>query len=115
MPPSVTAYLAQARLAASAVTFCGLARLSPLLACHLAALGLMLWSEASLVSVAAFGLTWGVLNFFWIMVLRRPAAAAAVSLAMIVVLILLSRLKQSVLFTTVDFVDLMIIDTDTFA
>ncbi len=75
----------------------------------------MLWSEASLVSAAAFGLTWGVLNFFWIMVLRRPAAAAALSLAMIVVLILLSRLKQSVLFMTVDFVDLMIIDTDTFA
>lgn len=76
--PSVTAYL-QRRLAVSAAANVrGLARICPLLACHLAALGLMLWSEASLVSAAAFGLTWGVLNFFWIIVLRRLAAAAAV-------------------------------------
>jgi Sulfatase len=113
MPP-VIAYLAQSRLA-GAVNFCGLARVALQAAFHLAAFGLMLWSESGLVSAAAFVLTWGLLNFFWIMVLRRPAAAAALSLAMILVLIQLARLKQSVLFMTIDFVDLMIIDTDTFA
>ena len=47
--------------------------------------------------------------------LRRPAAAAALSLAFVAVLILLSQLKHSILFMTINFVDLMIIDTDTFA
>ena len=46
-------------------------------------------------------------------VLRRPALAGAISLAWLVLLILLSQLKHSVLFMTVNFVDLMIIDTDT--
>jgi hypothetical protein len=58
---------------------------------------------------------WGFLNFFWLAVLRRPAAAATLSLAFVVALILLSQLKHSVLFMTVNFVDLMIIDIDTFA
>ena len=84
-------------------------------AIHLAALALMLWSETGLPAFIAFCLTWGLLNSFWAMALRRPLAAAALSLAMIVTLILLARLKQSVLFTTIDFVDVMIVDTDTIA
>ena len=60
-------------------------------------------------------LTWGALNCLWLAVLQRPVAAAALSLAMIAVLIKLSQLKHSVLFMTVNFVDLMIIDTETFA
>ncbi len=115
MPP-VIAYLAQSRAAVSeTVDRHGLLRVAVLAAFHIVAIGLMLWSERSLPAAAAFVLTWGLLNFFWIMVLRRPAAAAALSLAMLVVLILLARLKQSVLFMTIDFVDLMIIDKDTFA
>jgi phosphoglycerol transferase MdoB-like AlkP superfamily enzyme len=84
-------------------------------AIHLAALALMLWSETGFPAFIAFCLTWGLLNSFWAMVLRRPLAATALSLAMIVTLILLARLKQSVLFTTIDFVDVMIVDTDTIA
>jgi hypothetical protein len=80
---------------------------------HLAALALLVWSEHGVVSIVAYLLAWGLLNCFWIIVLRRPMAAAAMSLAMIVVLILLARLKQSVLFIAIDFVDLMIIDLDT--
>ena len=84
-------------------------------AIHLVAIVIMLATEDEAVAQAAFVFTWGLLNFFWLAVLRRPAAAAALSLAFVVALILLSQLKHSVLFMTVNFVDLMIIDADTFA
>ena len=82
---------------------------------HALALGLMVWSEGDAVGRAAYLLAWGFWNCFWIAVLRRPAAAAALSLAMFAVLVLLSQLKHNVLFMTVNFVDLMIIDHDSFA
>jgi hypothetical protein len=44
-----------------------------------------------------FLLVWGMLNFFWLSLLRRPAASAALSLVMIVVLVLLSRLKYDII------------------
>jgi len=82
---------------------------------HIAALAIMLWSEADVVARAIFVLAWGFLNFVWLTILRRPALSAATSLAMIIVLILLSRFKYDLLFMTASFVDIMIIDTDTFA
>ncbi len=63
--------------------------------------------------MAAFLLTWGMLNFFWLALLRRPGLAGVLSLAMMTVLVLLSQLKYSVVMMTVSFVDLMMIDTDT--
>ncbi len=75
----------------------------------------MAWSEGDAVGKAAYLLAWGFWNCFWIAVLRRPAAAAALTLAMFTVLVLLSQLKHNVLFMTVNFVDLMIIDHDSFA
>jgi hypothetical protein len=114
MPP-VIAYLQNRAAALEAVTRGGFAGFSLLASFHLAAFALMVWSEWDLVGALGFGLGWSVLNFFWIMVLRRPMAAAALSLAMVVVLILLGRLKHSILFMNIDFVDVMIIDTDTFA
>jgi len=80
---------------------------------HVAALGVMAWSESTAVGKAAFLLAWGLVNCFWLAALRRPAAAAALSLTMAVVLVLLSRFKHDVLFMTVNFVDVMIIDNDT--
>jgi len=80
---------------------------------HLIALAFMILTEGDAVSKAGFVLTWGLFNAVWIALLRRPAAAGAVSLALIALLIVLSQLKHSVLFMTVNFVDLMIIDTDT--
>ena len=71
--------------------------------------------EAEPAAQAAFVLTWGLLNFFWLALLRRPLTAAALSLALIVILILLSQLKHSVLMMTATFVDVMIIDLDTFS
>jgi Sulfatase len=82
---------------------------------HAVALALLLWSERDAVAIAAFILAWGFLNFFWLVLVRRPAISAALSLAMIVVLILLSRFKHDLLFMTVTFVDVMIIDHDTFS
>src|SRR5882724_170040 len=82
---------------------------------HLAAFGVMLATEPDLVSRTGFLLCWGILNFFWIAWLRRPALSGAVSLTLVVVLILLSRLKHDILQMTANFVDLMVIDRDTAA
>jgi hypothetical protein len=82
-------------------------------ASHLAALVLMLQTETDFGSRLSFLLSWGILNFCWMALLRRPALSGALSLAMVVVLVLLSRLKHDVLQMTVNFVDLMLIDRDT--
>jgi hypothetical protein len=112
MPPAVTAL-------ASRFSFAdGLSRQSALRGGlialpHIIALAIMLQTEDNAVSQAAFVLAWGVLNGFWLLIFRRPGVAGAMSLAMVSLLILLSRLKLSVLMMTVNFVDVMIIDWDT--
>ncbi|HEY6259551.1 MAG TPA: sulfatase-like hydrolase/transferase, partial [Xanthobacteraceae bacterium] len=87
--------------------------MAPLALLQLAALALMAVTETDLVAAFVFLLTWGALNFFWLALLRRPAAAAALSLAMVVVLVLVSRLKHEIISVTANFLDVMIIDTDT--
>ena len=82
---------------------------------HLAALGLMVATEVDLVAKVVFLLVWALLNFFWLTLLRRPSAAAIISLAFIVTLVLLSQFKHDKLWMTADFVDVMIIDQDTSA
>ena len=82
---------------------------------HVAALIIMLTTEADLVSKAAFLLVWSGLNCFWLALVRRPAVAALISLELIIVLTLLSRFKYDKLWMTLDFVDLMIVDQDTSA
>jgi phosphoglycerol transferase MdoB-like AlkP superfamily enzyme len=114
MPPAIsilTSHVAGSRLVARH----GFLPIAILASLHLAAIALMVTTEAELVPKIAFILTWGALNCLWVIVLRRPALAAALSLAMIVGLILLSRLKHDVLSMTVNFVDVMIIDLDTTA
>jgi hypothetical protein len=86
-----------------------------LAAIHFAAFAIMLWSEVDVVAKTTFVLAWGFLNFFWLAVLRRPGLSAALSLVMLVILILLSRFKHDILFMTASFVDVMVIDADTFA
>ena len=80
---------------------------------HLAAFFILLETEDDVVPRLIFLLTWGLLNFAWLLLLRRPAVAASLSLVMVVVLILLSRFKQDVLIMSANFVDLMLIDADT--
>ena len=81
---------------------------------HLVAFGILVWSEDEPAARAAFVLTWGVLNFFWLVLLRRPLTSAALSLTVIVILIALSQFKHGTLMMTATFVDVMIIDVATF-
>jgi sulfatase-like protein len=91
------------------------ARLAPTAVFHLAALAVMLWSEIGLMHMAVFVFAWGLLNFCWLALLRRPALSAALSFAIFAMLIAVSRFKFQVLWMTANFVDVMIIDPDTFA
>src|SRR5258705_692923 len=112
MPPSL-AFLTNRPAAPDAVTPRRMLPMALVGAVHLAALSLMLWSEMGFVPKLIFCLTWGVLNFFWLALLRRPVISAAFSLAMIVILILVSRLKYDIIWMTANFLDLMIINSDT--
>jgi hypothetical protein len=91
----------------------GFWRLALVVAPHLTAFAIMVATEARSIEVAAFLCAWGILNFFWLVLTRRPAVAGALSLVMMTVLVLLSDLKYHVLMMTANFVDLMIVDTDT--
>jgi hypothetical protein len=113
MPPAL-AFLTRSLPAAASAVRSRLA-LACLIALHLAALGMLLWTEAGLVPRIAFVLTWGFVNFVLVLVLRRPLAAAGISLALAVTLILLSKFKHGVLLMTVNFLDIMIIDLDSIA
>ena len=81
----------------------------------MAALAIMLETEADFGGRMGFALAWGILNFFFIALLRRPALSGALSLTIVVLLVLLSRLKHDVVQMTANFVDLMVIDRDTAA
>ena len=102
-------------VAARGVASIGIWRLLAVAAPHLAALVMMLQTETDFGSRLGFLLSWGILNFFWIALLRRPALSGALSLTLVVVLVLLSRLKHDVVQMTANFVDLMVIDRDTAA
>src|SRR5579864_3098883 len=99
--------------AADLVARYGYGRLALVVVPHIIAFAIMVATEVRLVEIAAFLLAWGILNFFWLALTRRPAVAGALSLVLMTVLVLLSDLKYHVLMMTANFVDLMIIDTDT--
>jgi hypothetical protein len=113
MPPAI-ASLTTRLSTATGVTRGRAARWGLLVALHLVALGVLYTTESRAVPQAAFVLTWALLNFVLLAFVRRPAVAAALSLAFIAGLISLSLFKHDVLLMTVNFVDLMIIDADTF-
>ena len=108
----VVSYLTRRIATSGLVVRHGVIPLTILACLHLAAVAVMAATETDLVSKAAFVLAWILLNGLWLIVLRRPTLAAALSLVIIVVLILLSRLKHDVLAMTVNFVDVMVIDLD---
>src|SRR6202795_3799610 len=99
--------------AAEIVARHGYRRLALVLLPPLVAFAIMVATEATLPAMAAFVLAWGILNFFWLALTRRPLIAGTLSLLMMTLLVLLSQLKYHVLMMTANFVDLMIIDTDT--
>src|SRR4029079_8511541 len=108
-----------------ALTFCSRTRLAALagerhclgiwvlVLLHLAALAVLMRTGGDFVPGLAFLLTWGLLNFVWLILLRRPAVAASLSLVMVVALILLSQFKQDILIMSVNFVEMMLIAVDT--
>jgi hypothetical protein len=106
---------ANAAFIPAGVAAVGIWRLLAVAAPHLAALGLMFATEVDFPARLCFLLSWGSLNFFWIALLRRPALSGALSLTLVVVLVLLSRLKHDIVQMTANFVDLMVIDRDTAA
>ncbi|PWB58680.1 MAG: phosphoglycerol transferase [Bradyrhizobiaceae bacterium] len=113
MPPAL-AFLDRRLATREALARHGWSRIALVATIHGAAAVVMWLTEETLLDKAAFVLAWGFLNFLLLAALRRPVLAGAFALALITVLVLLSRLKHSILFMTVNFVDLMIIDTDTF-
>jgi hypothetical protein len=104
-----------AAVVAGSLASAGIWRLLAVAAPQLAALAVMFQTETDFSSRTGFLLSWGILNFFWIALLRRPALSGALSLTLVVVLILLSRLKHDIVQMTANFVDLMVIDRDTAA
>ncbi|HEY2226173.1 MAG TPA: sulfatase-like hydrolase/transferase [Xanthobacteraceae bacterium] len=112
MPPAVS-FLAHHLGPTGAVSRRDRLRIALITALHLASLAIMAFTEVDLVAKLAFLLTWGSLNFFWLVLTRRPAVSAALSLAMIVILVLVSRLKYDIIWMTANFLDVMIIDNDT--
>ena len=82
---------------------------------YLAALVSMYLTEDGLTGQALFLLTFGLLNSVWLVILRRPGVAAAFSLLPIVLIIALSKFKFDMLWMTLSFFDVLIVDTDTVA
>jgi phosphoglycerol transferase MdoB-like AlkP superfamily enzyme len=113
MPPAVL--FLRNRLVAATADRRYVGKVAVLAGIHLAALGLLISFEAEPTAQAAFVLTWGLLNCFWLALLRRPLTAAALSLVIVVILTVVSQFKHDVLMMTVTFIDLMIIDAATFS
>jgi hypothetical protein len=86
-----------------------------LAALHLAAITVAAWTEYDWVGPAIFMLAWALLNFTFIALLRRPAISAGLSLCLFAAVIMLSQLKFSILWTVINFFDVLIIDSDTVA
>lgn len=115
---SLTEYLraAESRLApAKMAPGAARVRLGLVVFFHLAAIAVMAWTEVGPFGLAMYLLTWAFLNFFWLAVLGRPAIAAFISLTLIVILIQLSNYKFEITWMTITFLDVLIIDPDTFS
>ena len=71
-------------------------------------------TEYSLFAFALAALTWGLLNFVFLLLLRRPGISAALSLAVVSFIILMSQFKFGITWMTLTFLDVLVIDSDTF-
>jgi hypothetical protein len=111
MPPSLS-FLTIRWPAKDAAARLGYLRIALIGALHLTAIVLMDFYEGDLLENTVFALTWGFLNFFWIVVLRRPLVSAALSLAMIAAIMLVSQLKYNIVWMTANFLDVWIINAD---
>src|SRR5690349_6036092 len=110
MPPFLSAL---ASGPADALARHGIARIAPVAMFHLAALALMIWCESGAVQMVAFILSWAFVNAVWLVLLRKPGLSAALSFALLVVLIVASRFKFGVVGMGLSFIDVMIVNADT--
>src|SRR5262249_57734583 len=79
---------------------------------HAAAFLILCVSEREPFHVALFLLAWGWFNFSWLVLLRRPGVAAALSLLLVCAVIGLSWFKMSITWATLSFFDFVIVDPD---
>ena len=82
---------------------------------HLIALVRIFQTESSPFAIGLCLLTWVFLNCLWLLILRRPMVAAALSLGVFELLILVSQFKFKITWMTATFLDVMVIDPDSIA
>jgi hypothetical protein len=88
-------------------------RVSLIAAMHLVAVYLLASVEYGPFAMTLALLTWALLNFLALIVLGRPGVSAALSLALVAILIALSQFKYGITQLTLTFLDFLIIDRDT--
>jgi Sulfatase len=81
-------------------------------AIHLAALAILYQTEWGLIHGVLAVLAWALLNCGWLFVLRRPGLSAALSLAMLSLIVVLSQFKFGILWMGLTFLDFLIVDPD---
>src|SRR4026207_476876 len=86
-----------------------------IVAVHLAALAILLTTEYGPFAITLSVLAWIFVNCFLLVVVQRPGVCAALAVALIVILIVLSHFKFGILQLTLTFLDFLIIDRDTFS
>ena len=90
-------------------------RAAVIAAIHLTALIILYQTEWGLVHGVLAVLAWALLNCGWLFVLRRPALSAALSLAMLGLIVVLSQFKFGILWMGLTFLDFLIVDPDSLA
>ena len=90
-------------------------RVALIAAMHLAAIYVLASVEYGPFAMTVALLTWALLNFLALIVLRRPGVSAALSLSLVAILIALSQFKYGITQLTLTFLDFLIIDRDTFS
>jgi phosphoglycerol transferase MdoB-like AlkP superfamily enzyme len=113
--PQLISSLASRLTSSLSLTIQEFLRLLPFVGIHVAAFITMIEFETGPLRIAVYLLTWGFLNFLLITLLRRPALAGALSLAIFGSLIWISLFKFGVIRMTANFMDVMIIDWETFS
>src|SRR5690242_10692952 len=88
-------------------------RAAVMVSLHAAAFLVLCLTERGPFHVVLFGFVWGLSNFAWLALFRRPGVAAALSLLLVGAVLILSWFKMSVTWATLSFFDFVIVDPDT--
>src|SRR5215813_12541293 len=90
------------------------ARVSVVAGPHAAAFIILCFGEREPFHVGLFLLAWGLANFAWLFVFRRPGVAAALSLLLVCAVIALYWFKMSVPSATLSLIAYLTVHPDTF-